>query len=136
MNPGEIRFLSRDEIEEIHAYLTAGFGGLGGIRDSGLLDSAVAAPQAGFGEKYLYADVFEMAAAYAVGIVGNHPFVDGNKRTGAMCAAIFLELNGFDFCASPEDFTKKILSVARGEIKAAELAEFFCRESRPKIENS
>ena len=68
--PAEPLFLSREDVEEIHAYQTRVFGGSPGLRDSGLLESAVATPQSSFGGKFLYADVFEMAAAYMVSVIG------------------------------------------------------------------
>ncbi len=83
-------FLTLDEVIEIHRDMIERYGGSFGIRDEGLLESAVAMPQAGFGEQYLHADVFEMAAAYLFHIVRNHPFVDGNKRTGAWPRSPFL----------------------------------------------
>ena len=66
-----------------------------------------------------------MAAAYLFHIAENHPFLDGNKRTGAMAALIFLDINGIDFNSSDEDFTKMVLSVASGKMQKGEIAEFF-----------
>jgi len=78
----------------------------------------------------LHKDVFEMAGAYLFHIVRNHPFLDGNKRTGAACAAIFLELNGFQLSAHPDEFTELTMSVARGEAGKSEAAEFFRAHTR------
>ena len=79
----EPRFLSVADVLGFHEDQLANYGGAPGVRDMGLLESAVAMPMAGFGDQYLHADLFEMAAAYLYHIVCNHPFVDGNKRTGA-----------------------------------------------------
>ena len=84
------KFLTLDDVIEIHGEMIARYGGSDGIRDKGLLESAVATPQASFGGDYVHTDVFEMAAAYLFHIVKNHPFIDGNKRTGAMAAFVFL----------------------------------------------
>ena len=86
-------FLDIDRVIRTHRSLIEAYGGVGGIRDAGLLHSAIAMPQASFGGHYLHADLFEMAAAYLYHIVQNHPFLDGNKRTGAASAIIFLAMN-------------------------------------------
>jgi len=90
----EIEFLGLDEIINIHMDQIEQYGGSAGIRDIGLLQSAAAMPAAGFGEDYLHKDIFEMAAAYLFHITQNHPFIDGNKRTGIASAATFLGING------------------------------------------
>jgi death-on-curing protein len=87
-------FLSVVEVLFLHEEQLARYGGGTGIRDIGLLESAVAQPQATFGSEYLHADLFQMAAAYAFHIAQNQPFVDGNKRTGLVAALVFLDLNG------------------------------------------
>ena len=101
-----------------------------GIRDIGLLESAVAMPAAGFGGQYLHADLHEMAAAYLFHIVQNHPFVDGNKRAGAVAACVFLGMNGIELDLKEDDFESAVLSVAKGEMDKATLARFL-RENRP-----
>jgi death on curing protein len=83
-------FLSLDDILESHQNQIDTYGGGQGIRDIGLLESAIAQPEACFGGQFLHADVFEMAAAYLYHLVMNHPFVDGNKRVGLEAALIFL----------------------------------------------
>ena len=87
-------FLSLEEVIALHNLQLERFGGLGGIRDTGLLESALAMPQAGFGDQYAHADLFEMAAAYLFHLCKNHPFADGNKRVGFHSAYVFLKLNG------------------------------------------
>jgi len=88
--------LTNDIVLEIHAEVITRFGGSEGIRDLALLESAVAAPQASFGGKSPYKDLVEVAAAYLFYLCRNHPFVDGNKRTGMAACLVFLQLNGID----------------------------------------
>src|SRR5687768_12741314 len=93
-------FLALDEVLEIHRDQLTRYGGLGGIRDLGLLQSAVAQPQATFAGQFLHADLAEMAAAYLFHIVQNHPFLDGNKRVGAVSAIVFLKMNDHEIEAT------------------------------------
>ncbi|MBI5598983.1 MAG: type II toxin-antitoxin system death-on-curing family toxin [Deltaproteobacteria bacterium] len=118
-------FLGLDEVVEIHRDQIERYGGHPGIRDMDLLQSAVAMPAAGFSEDYLHADIFEMAAAYLFHIIRNHPFVDGNKRTGAVAAAVFLMMNGIELHANEDSFEKLVRSVAGGRTDKAEAAAFF-----------
>jgi death-on-curing protein len=118
-------FLSLAECLEIHRDQIGRYGGAVGIRDLGLLESAVAMPQVGFAGEFLHADLFEMAAAYLFHIVKNHPFVDGNKRAGAMSAYVFLRLNGLDLQASNESFEGIVRAVAEGKADKGRVAEFF-----------
>lgn len=127
MNPV---FLTLEEVTEIHRDMIERYGGSLGIREVGLLESAVAMPQAGFGGQYLHADLFEMAAAYLFHIVQNHPFVDGNKRVGAMAAFTFLKLNGFSLIAKEAAFEKMVRGVAEGKGTKVEIAEFLRKNSR------
>ena len=87
-------FLDVDDVLAMHEAQIERFGGAAGVRDQGLLESAVAQPQASFGGQFVHADLFAMAAAYAFHIAENQPFVDGNKRTGLVSALVFLDLNG------------------------------------------
>lgn len=96
------------------------FGGLSGLRDEGLLHRVLARPQNLF--EYEKPSLYEMAAAYAHGIVKNHPFLDGNKRCGFMAAALFLESNGLKFGASEEEVVAYTRALAAGEIDADEYA--------------
>ncbi len=124
MNPV---FLSLGEVLEIHRDQIERYGGDLGIRDLGLLQSALAMPAAGFGGRYLHSDLFEMAAAYLFHLVQNHPFVDGNKRTGAVAALVFLSLNDIDIEAEEDEFEEMVLSVAQGRADKAAVTEFFRR---------
>ena len=87
----EFRFLSLDDVLELHEMQLESYGGATGIRDQGLLESAVMRPQASFGGEFVHNDIFEMAAAYAFHITENQPFVDGNKRTALASALVFLD---------------------------------------------
>jgi death-on-curing protein len=118
-------FLSLSEVLEIHQDQIKRYGGGSGIRDLGLLQSALSMPAAGFGGRFLHGDLFEMAAAYLFHIVQNHPFVDGNKRTGAVAALIFLALNGIEIDAQEDAFEKMVRQVSEGKANKAAVAEFL-----------
>jgi death-on-curing protein len=125
-----VKFLSLTEVLAIHRDQITRYGGTTGIRDIELLKSALGIPMATYGGEFLHTDVFEMAAAYLFHLVKNHPFVDGNKRVGAVAALVFLLLNGHDFDAPEDDFAEMVLSVAQGELDKAEVAVFIRRWSR------
>jgi len=118
-------FLTIEELLESHQEQIRNYGGTQGIRDLGLLESAVAQPAASFDGRLLHADVFEIAAAYLFHIVQNHPFIDGNKRVGLEAALLFLELNGNSLEAPDEKLLKLVLDVAQGQRFKPEIAEFF-----------
>lgn len=118
-------FLDLELTLRTHLSLIEAYGGDPGIRDVGLLQSAIAAPQAAFGGTFLHKDLFEQAAAYLFHIVQNHPFVDGNKRTGAAAAIIFLDLNGVEIEADEEGLVDLTFRVATGQADKHEIAEFF-----------
>ena len=118
-------FLTLDDIIESHQNQIDTYGGSHGIRDIGLLESAIAQPEASFGGQYLHADIFEMAAAYLYHLVMNHPFVDGNKRVGLEAALIFLEINNENLNASDEELVDLVLKTTAGQIGKREIAEFF-----------
>lgn len=104
-------FLALDEVLEIHRDQISRYGGAPGVGDAGLLQSAIAQPKATFAGQYLHADLFEMAAAYLFHIVKNHPFIDGNKRVGAVAAIVFLELNGLEVNAPEDEYELLVLQV-------------------------
>jgi death on curing protein len=118
-------FLSLADILLVHEDQIDLYGGAPGVRDLGLLDSALAQPQATFGGSLLHSDFFELAAAYLFHIVQNHPFIDGNKRTGAAAALLFLDLNGIEIDAPKGSLYDLTLSVATGQAGKAEVAKFF-----------
>jgi death-on-curing protein len=108
------------DVHAFHLEMLSMFGGLAGVRDQGLLDSALGRAR----QLYAYGSpsLFELAAEYAIGIVKNHPFLDGNKRAGFMAAAVFLEVNGLHFGASEEQVVLNTLGLAASEISGAEYA--------------
>lgn len=119
------------EIEALafHAQQAGLFGGISGLRDRGLLDSALSRPK----DQFAYAEkaitLADLAAAYAVGISSNHPFLDGNKRTAMQVSFVFLESNGVTVTASPEGACLTFLRLAAGEIKEDELALWFAEHT-------
>jgi len=118
-----MKWLSLGSVLAMHNVLLAEHGGSSGVRDQGLLESALAKPR----NRSVYTDAttFELAAAYCYGIVKNHPFVDGNKRTGFMSAYTFLSLNGHSLIASEPEVVLTIEQVAAGELSEATLATWF-----------
>lgn len=123
-------FLTIDEVLEVHRDQIERHGGTLGMRDQGLLESAVAAPQSGFGGHYLHSDLYEMAAAYLFHLVQNHPFIDGNKRVGAATALVFLTMNGVETKMTNQALVDMVLTVAKGEMDKPAIAEFFRKHSR------
>lgn len=123
-------FLGIDEVVEIHKDQIARYGGEPGIRDVGLLQSAVAMPQAAYGGEFLHADVFAMAAAYLFHIVKNHPFIDGNKRVGTVAAIVFLALNGFELDADEDELEQTVLAAACGKNDKESIGGFLREHSR------
>lgn len=126
-----IAFLTLAEVLEIHRDQIVRYDGKPGTRDLGLLKSALAAPAASFDGRFLQIDLFEMAAAYLYHIVRNHPFIDGNKRVGAVAAVVFLALNGFEFQAPPGTLYAFVMALARGERTKADAALFLRKYSLP-----
>ncbi len=116
-------WILRETVLALHEQLLAEFGGSDGIRDAGLLDSALSRPENLFA--YGQPTVCELASAYAFGLVKNHPFVDGNKRIGFAIGAIFLELNGRAFMAAEADAVIQTLALAAGEIGEKEYARWL-----------
>ena len=123
-------WLNREDCLGIHEMMLAQHGGLSGVRDEGLLLSALAKPQNHFA--YGSESLPEMAASYAAGIVLNHPFLDGNKRTGFMTAVTFLELNGLEFRASEESAVQSTLALAAGELTEAGYQEWLLANARTR----
>ncbi len=117
-----VDFLSLDDIIEIHKDQIERYGGSLGIRDIGLLQSAAAVPSATFQGDYLHQGIFLMAAAYLFHITQNHPFVDGNKRTGAVAALVFLEINGIVVDAPGNDLEHLVRRVATGQVDKEAIA--------------
>jgi death on curing protein len=120
-------FLTLDEALALHADQIERYGGSAGVRDLGLLESALAAPRATFGGGLLHPTLPEMAAAYLFHLVRNHPYVDGNKRAGLACAIAFLGLNDLWLEADPDALVALVVGVAAGRIGKAEVAVFVQR---------
>ncbi len=120
-------WVSREECLAMHQKLLDRFGGLEGIRDEGLLESALHKPRHQFA--YGNPTVFEFAASYAFGIVKNHPFLDGNKPAGFVAAALFLETNGFRFQALEEEAVLETLALAAGESTETAFAAWLEKNS-------
>jgi len=120
-------WLNRADCLAIHELMLSQHGGLAGVRDEGLLESALSKPRNLFA--YGSPTLPEMAASYAAGIILNHPFVDGNKRTGFMLAATFLELNGMNLAATEESVVEMTLGLASGSMKQAAYAEWLKKNS-------
>jgi death-on-curing protein len=125
-------FLTLDDVLALHADQIRRYGGSLGLRAVGLLDSALAAPAATFGGGYLHGGLHEMAAAYLFHVVKNHPFVDGNKRTGLVTMLAFLGLNGLRLEAGRDELIDLVLAVAGGRIGKAEIAVFVKDHTRPR----
>ena len=131
MKNKEPRWIEERDALAIHDRLLALHGGAIGLRDRGLLESALARPR----QHYAYAgesDVVEMAALYTAAIVRNHPFVDGNKRTGFVIGVLFLELHGFDFKASEADATQAVMALAAGTLDEAGYAVWLRENAKSK----
>ena len=121
----EPEFLALDEILEIHDDQIQRYGGDAGIRDRGLLESAIAMPQQSFGGQYLHKDIFEMAAAYAFHLAESQAFVDGNKRTGLATAYVFLSLNGFRLVEQDDRLYEAMIAVGTHRMDKAGLAQLL-----------
>jgi len=118
-------FLTPEQVLFIHSRLIAETGGSHGVRDLGLLESAIARPQTTFDNKELYPDLFTKAAVLMESLINNHPFVDGNKRTGVTASGLFLIINGWKLIASPEKLEACTLRVAAKGLEIKELAKWL-----------
>lgn len=132
--PADCIHLTVQIVREIHREMLAAFGGADGLRDQGLLESAVAAPQATFGGESPFSDLVEVAAAYLFYLCRNHPFLDGNKRTAMTSAIVFLRLNGIWTPPDGPDWEALVLDVASSRIDreetTARLRKLLRRRSR------
>lgn len=121
-------WLNREDCLAIHEMMLAQHGGSSGVRDEGLLESALSKPQNLFA--YSSPTLTEMGASYAAGIIRNHPFLDGNKRTGFMLAVTFLEVNKMEFTATEESVVEMTLALASEKLKQAAYAEWLSKNSK------
>lgn len=120
-----MKTLSKRQVLALHNDLLAAFGGTAGVRDDGLLDSALNAPFATFGGQYLYPSIQAKAAQLCFGLVCNHPFVDGNKRIGAHTMLVFLAVNGIELDYTQEELMEIILAIASSRAKADDILEWI-----------
>jgi death-on-curing protein len=121
-------WLSREECLALHEMMLSQYGGGEGLRDDNMLESALAKPRQLFA--YAKPTMFDLAASYVFGVVKNHPFIDGNKRTGFMLGAGFLERNGCKFNADEADAAMRTLALAAGELSEKEYAAWLKKNSR------
>lgn len=121
-----MRYLSLKEVLELHRLLLEQTGGMSGVRDIGLLESAVAQPLMSFGGEELYPTIIEKAAALRFSLIKNHPFNDGNKRLGQAALETFLVLNGYELNADVDEQEQVILKVAASELDREEFTEWLC----------
>jgi len=120
-------WLLRSVVEAVHDAQLAEHGGLSGLRDPGLLESALARPRNSY--SYGETDIRTLAASYAFGIVRNHPFADGNKRMAFLATYVFLRLNGWRMTATEAEATTIILSLATGQMSESDFATWLCNNS-------
>lgn len=130
MNESEIRFLSLEDVLALHKMQIERYGGASGIRDQGLLESAVGMPQASFGGEFVHHGLFDKAAAYAFHIAENQPFIDGNKRTALAAALVFLDWHEIDVQEPGEELYLAMLQLAERKLDKAGLAKLFERLSQ------
>ena len=120
-----MKILSKRQILMLHTMLIAQSGGIDGLRDEGLLDSAVNAPMQTFGGEELYPTILEKAARLGYGLIHNHPFTDGNKRIGTHAMLVFLDINNIMLSYEDDDLIAVILRVASGQANEQELQEWL-----------
>ncbi len=118
-------FITLEEVLDWHHQMIEQFGGLHGIRDLGLLTSAIEMPKASFQGKYLHPSVFDQAAAYLFHIINNHPFVDGNKRSAIVTALTFLLVNGIKLTHNSNTLEDFVVEIAQGMHSKKEIAAFL-----------
>jgi death-on-curing protein len=129
----EPEWLTKDDILVIHEEAIGLFGGSQGIRDEALLESAIMRPQNVFA--YENGSIFELAATYAEGIAHNHPFIDGNKRTGLGAVGLFLVLNGYALkVQNQKDLSDMMVDLAEHKVERADVAEFFEKNCEPIVD--
>ena len=121
-----LNFLTLEKVIDIHRSMISSHGGSHGIRDHALLESAISQPSMGDASgNFFHDDVFHMAAAYLYGIIKNHPFIDGNKRTALLCSIVFLEKKLWEEDLKQTDLYKLTLGVAMSKVSKEQVAKFF-----------
>ncbi len=127
-----VHFIPKEVVLTIHIDLLQRYGGEPGIRDIGLLDSALAQPSTTFGGRYVHKTLFDKTAAYGFHICKNHPFVDGNKRVAFVLMDIFLQKNGREIVSSEEDAYRMMIDLALGKLTKAQLSSWLKEHSTKK----
>lgn len=127
--PQKIIFLTLEQALVIHEDQIVRYGGTSGLRDLGLLESAIFRPQSSFGGEDLYSTVFVKAAALAHSLILNHPFIDGNKRTGVVSTLVFLEINGYSFNVIQDQLIEMAFKIATKEFDIEEIADWLKKSS-------
>ena len=127
------KFLNKEIILNFHQDQLERYGGKSGVRDEGLLDSALAQPQASFGGDYVHKNLFQMASAYGFHLCQNHPFYDGNKRTALIAMYTFLYINGYQIKADKKSLFTITMDLASGKVKKEELAEYLKKYSKKRV---
>jgi death-on-curing protein len=125
-------FLGLDDVMALHQDQIETYGGSPGVRELGLLLSAIEMPKASFGGQFLHEDLYMMSAAYLFHIVQNHSFIDGNKRTGLAATIAFMRFNGLKLVANHDSLTDMVLEVAQGHLTKNDIARFL-RENTEEI---
>lgn len=131
MSQVDFRFLTLEDVLELHDMQLESYGGATGIRSPDLLESAIMTPQASFGGQYVHNGVFEMAAAYAFHIAENQPFVDGNKRTALAAALVFLDWHQLEIEESGEELYNAMIGLAQKKLDKPGLAKLFQKLAKP-----
>lgn len=126
------KFIADFQVLAIHLDQVESFGGTPGVRDEGLLDSALAQPQATFGGELLHPTIHEQAAAYLYHLAMNHPFVDGNKRTAFAVMIAFVELNGYRLNLSQEEAYSLVMQVVQRKMAKEDLSAFLQEHLQPR----
>lgn len=123
------KFLTFEQVVALHQIQIDQFGGIHGVKDEGLLLSALGQPESGYGDQYFHKDLYEMAAAYLFHLVKNHAFHDGNKRIAALTSAVFIQVNGLILTADENEFEKLVLNAAQSLATKEQIADFFRRNT-------
>ncbi len=126
-----VEYLAIGQVLALHAQQLRRYGGAAGLRDRGALESALARPAATFDGEDLYPEIADKAAALMHSLALNHPFVDGNKRVAAFAAIVFVESNGYEFLATPDELVATTLTLAEGRMAVEALAIWFGQRLRP-----
>jgi death-on-curing protein len=128
--PQKTIFLTLEQVLVIHEDQVVRYGGTSGLRDLTLLESAIFRPQSSFGGEDLYSTVFVKAAALAHSLILNHPFIDGNKRTGVVSSLVFLEINGYSLDVTQDQLVEMALKIATKVFDIEEIADWIKRNSK------